>query len=191
MNGLVISISVPGMYSTDVVHDGITYQQLRFEAWQTLHETGLPELPVIGEIIALPGDKLVKVKVLETEYVTLDNMLVYPSQTPSKDILNGEYTGFDINGDFYAQDIPFPDMIANMNKPGIWRDVKISGLVVCPFQYRAASRQLEVMTKVRLRVDFYGTDTEVVLNRGKSIPPYFYNMYDAKILNFSSMAYNI
>ncbi len=191
MTGLVISISIPGMYSTDVVHDGITYQQLRFEAWQTLHETGLPELPVIGEIIALPGDKLVKVKVLETESVTLDNMLVYPSQTPSKDILNGEYTGFDINGDFYAQDIPFPDMIANMNKPGIWRDVKISGLVVCPFQYRAASRQLEVMTKVRLRVDFYGTDTEVVLNRSKSIPPYFYNMYDAKILNFGSMGYNI
>ena len=80
MKGMTLSITVPGFYAEQVVQDGITYQQLRFEAWQTLHKTGLPELPVISEVIALPGDKLAKVKVLETESVTLDNMLVYPSR---------------------------------------------------------------------------------------------------------------
>ncbi len=191
MNGMTVSITIPGLYSTDVVHDGITYKELRFEAWQTLHETGFPELPVISEVIALPGDKLVKVKILETESVTLDNMLVYPSQTPSKDITNGQYTGFDINEDYYASDLPFPEVMANTNKPGIWRDVKVAGLHICPFQYKANSRELEVMTHMRLRIDFYGTDTEVVLNRSKNISQSFYNMYEAGILNFGSMGYKV
>ncbi len=189
MNGLTLSISVPGMLSQEVIQDGITYQRLTFEAWQTLHETGMPELPIISKIIALPGDKLVKVKVLETESVTLENILVYPSQTPSKDIQNGQYTGFDIDKDFYASDNAFPSVIANTNDPGIWRDVKIAGLHVCPFQYNAASRQLEAITHLRIRLDFYGTDTELVLNRSKNIPAYFYDMYNTRIINFESMGY--
>ncbi len=191
MNGLTLKISVPGMYSEEVVHDGITYQRLTFEAWQTLHEVGMPELPIISEIIALPDDKLVKVKVLETKSVILSDMMVYPAQTPSKDILNGQYTGFDINEGFYTQDITFPETMANTNNPGIWRDVKVAGLNICPFRYKVADRQLEVMTYMRIRVDFYGTDTEVVLNRDKHISRYFYNMYDAGILNFVSMGYTI
>lgn len=191
MNGMVINITIPGLFSTDVIHDGITYKELRFEAWQTLHETGFPELPVISEVLTLPGDKLVRVKILETESVTLDNMLVYPSQTPSKDITDGKYTGFDINEDFYASDIPFPEVMANTNNPGIWRDVKVSGLHICPFQYKANSQELEVMTSMRLQIDFYGTDTEVVLNRSKDIPQYFYEMYEAATLNFSSMGYSV
>ncbi len=189
MSGITLSISIPGMYSEEVIHNGITYQRLSFEAWQTLHEVGMPELPIISEIIALPADRLVKVKVLETESVMFDNMMVYPAQTPSKDILNGEYSGFDINEDFYSQDITFPEIMSNTNKPGIWRDVKVAGLHICPFQYKAASRQLEVITQIRLRVDFYGTDTEVVLNRDKNISQYFYDMYNAKILNFEAMGY--
>ena len=47
MNGLTLNITVPGMFSENVVHDGITYQRLTFEAWQTLHEVGMPELPII------------------------------------------------------------------------------------------------------------------------------------------------
>jgi hypothetical protein len=191
MSGLTLNITVPGMFSENVVHDGITYQRLSFEAWQTLHEVGMPELPIISEIISLPGDKLVKVKILSSESITLDNMLIYPFQTPSKDVSNGQYTGFDIDADFYAQDNVFPSVIANTNEPGIWRDVKIAGLYVCPFQYNAASRQLEVMTHIRLRVDFYGTDTEVVLNRSKNIPSYFNEMYHSKIINFGSMGYTV
>ena len=143
MNGLLIDITIPGMFSENIMKDGVTYQSLSFEAWQTLHQVGLPELPVISEIIALPADKLVKVKVLEKETVMLENMLVYPWQTPSKDILGGQYGGFDIDEDFYAQDNKFPASMANANAPGIWRDVKVAGLHICPFQYQAASQQLE------------------------------------------------
>jgi len=191
MTGMTLTISVPGLYSNDVLHNGVTYQELRFEAWQTLHQVGFPELPVISELIALPDNKLLKVEVLETESVILENILVYPSQTPSKDIADSQYAGFDINEDFYASNTPFPELMANTNKPGIWRDVKISGLHICPFQYKASSRQLEVITHMKLRIDFYGTDTEMVLNRSKNIPKYFYDMYDASLLNFASMGYSL
>ncbi|MCK5337465.1 MAG: hypothetical protein KAJ50_01590, partial [Bacteroidales bacterium] len=36
MSGITLNISIPGMYSEEVIHDGITYQRLSFEAWQTL-----------------------------------------------------------------------------------------------------------------------------------------------------------
>ncbi|MEN8224251.1 MAG: C25 family cysteine peptidase [Bacteroidota bacterium] len=191
MSGLTIDITIPGMFSEDIIHDGITYQKLSFEAWQSLYEVGLPELPIISEIIGLPDDKLVKVKILEQESITLENILVYPSQTPSKDILNGQYTGFDIDEAFYAQDQVYPDVMANTNRPGIWRDVKVSGLHICPFEYTAASRQLKAITHMKIRVDFYGTDTEVVLNRDKNISDYFYKMYNSKIINFESMGYSV
>lgn len=189
MSGLTIDISIEGMYAEEVINDGVAYQRLTFEAWHTLHEVGLPELPIISRIIALPGDKLARVSILETTSVTLDNMLVYPAQTPSKDIANGHYTGFDINSDFYAQNTNFPAVMANMNKPGIWRDVKVAGLQICPFRYTAAKRELEAITSMRIRVDFYGNDTELLLNRSKNIPPYFYKMYNARIINFESMGY--
>lgn len=189
MSGITINISIPGMFSEEVTQDGITYKRLSFESWQTLHEVGMPELPVISEIIALPGDKLVKVSILETESIMLDNMLVYPAQTPSKDIANGQYSGFDINQDYYSSNETFPTLVANFNKPGIWRDVKIAGLHVCPFRYDAGNQKLEAITHIRLRVDFYGTDTEIVLNRDKNISDQFNKMYDASILNFEAMEY--
>ncbi len=190
MSGLTLSIRIAGMYSEEMIHDGIAYQQLRFQPWRSLHEVGLPELPLITELIALPDNKLASVKILESESVTLENILVYPAQTPSKDIANGRYTGFDINEDFYASDEAFPTLVANTNEPGIWRDVKITGLHVCPFQYKAASRELEALTYLKIRIDFDISDG-VSTGRSKHIPAYFYEMYDQKIINFASMGYQL
>jgi hypothetical protein len=150
---------------------------------------GKPELPMLNEIIGIPDNQKVKVRILEETSTTLSGYNVYPLQTPLKDKeISGE---FEIDRDFYNSGRIYPEANVFLANPGIWRDVKIAGLHFVPFRYHPVSRELEVITSTRIEVEFYGRDDENILNKDKLLNPDFYHMYDSALLNFGSLGYTI
>ncbi|MBE9491795.1 MAG: hypothetical protein IMY70_02830, partial [Bacteroidetes bacterium] len=189
LSGLQLEIEIPGMYVSQVEANGTVFQQLELLKWQTTSDIGKPELPMINEIIGIPANKKIRVITLETSTVTLENYLIYPFQTPEKDVTGGKSTEFIIDQDFYNKNISYPDINIYVDKPGIWRDVKISGLHLIPFNYNPAQKTLEVITHIKLEIEFHGRDNEVMLNRSKEITNMFFRMYSSSILNFESLGY--
>ncbi|MBU2649969.1 MAG: T9SS type A sorting domain-containing protein, partial [Bacteroidetes bacterium] len=130
-----------------------------------------------------------RVSLIESESITLTGYKIMPYQTPSKDIKGGQPEGFDYDAEFYRAQGNYPETNLLMGQPGIWRDVKISGLIFVPFSYTPAKQELQVITKARLKVEFYGQDTENLPSGNKIVSPVFYKMYESKILNFSSLGF--
>ncbi|MBU2651750.1 MAG: hypothetical protein KKA81_12515, partial [Bacteroidetes bacterium] len=62
---MVVDVRIPGMFVNNVEKEGLTFQELRFHAWQTTQEIGKPALPLVHEIIGLPDEKLARVSLIE------------------------------------------------------------------------------------------------------------------------------
>jgi hypothetical protein len=186
---LVLEISVPGMMVTEVEENGEIYHKLELNYNQNTHDVGKPELPMINEIIGIPDNQKVKVRILEETSTSLSGYNVYPLQTPLKDEEISQK--FDIDRDFYNSGNSYPEANVFLANPGIWRDVKIAGLHFVPFRYNPANGELDVITSTRIEVEFYGRDDENILSKDQSLTPDFYNMYNTALLNFGSLGYSI
>ena len=79
---LVLEITVPGMVVTKVEENGEIYHKLQLNYNQNTHDVGKPELPMINEIIGIPDNQKVKVRILEETSTTLSGYNVFPLQTP-------------------------------------------------------------------------------------------------------------
>ncbi len=186
---VILDIYVPGVFVNEIEAEGKTFQQVEIFAWQTTQEIGKPALPLLHEIIGIPSERNVKVNILETEKIELENYHIFPFQTPSKDIKGGQPEGFDYNEGFYAKNLNYPENNALMSKPGIWRDVKISGMHLIPFSYNPSTKKLIAFKHIKVKIEFYGIDTETNVFRDKTVSPVFYKMYGSKIKNFESMGF--
>ncbi|MCD6180817.1 MAG: hypothetical protein J7K89_00355, partial [Candidatus Cloacimonetes bacterium] len=185
-SGLTIQVNVPGFYQTSITQQGKTYQKIRFSNEATTQDIGKPALPTLNAIVGVPDNQQFRYHLTNVETATVSNMLIYPYQTPEKDVAGGKSEEFMMDKRFYDTNSQYPVQFASMDKPGIWRDVVISGLHVVPFQYNPATRQLEVITSCTVEIEFYGYDADTAINRDKAISPMFYNMYQAALINFDA-----
>ncbi|MCD4788794.1 MAG: hypothetical protein K8R37_02245, partial [Bacteroidales bacterium] len=188
---IILNISIPGMYVSDYEEEGQSFQRLELLENETTMDVGMPELPMLNEIIGIPGNKKIKVSILEQETVMLEDYLVYPFQTPAKDVKGGNPDKFVIDEIFYSQSKSYPETNILLDEPGIWRDVKIAGLHIVPFTFNPSTGKLKVVTNLKLEIEFYGTDTKLPLNRSKHVSSVYYKMYENSIFNFQSLGYSM
>ncbi|MCD6112862.1 MAG: hypothetical protein J7J86_06305, partial [Bacteroidales bacterium] len=187
---LILNINISGVYMSNINVKGLKYQKLELTEGISTNDIGKPELPMINELIGIPADKKVKINILESKKSSLKNYLVYPYQIPEKDIKNGKSKIFSIDKNFYTGNTSYPPNNFNIEKPGIWRDVKVAALHICPFTYNPSKKELEVYTNLKIEIVFYGTDNINNKIRSKNITPSFYQMYKSAIINFESLGYN-
>ena len=184
---VILDISISGMYVTDITAEGKSFKRLELVEDNTTQEIGKPELPMLNQVIGIPDNKMVKVTVLSKQTTLLDNFIIYPFQTPTTDNIGGQNKPFVMDEKFYDQPHSYPLNQIYIGEPGIMRDVKIAGLHIVPFLYNTATKKLEIITHLKVEVEFYGNDIKLVLNRSKNVSPVFYNMYKSSILNFESL----
>ncbi|MBN1339466.1 MAG: hypothetical protein JXA03_09085 [Bacteroidales bacterium] len=184
---LVLDISIPGMYVSEVNEELLRFQRIELTEGSTTQEVGKPELPVIHQLIGFPGNQLAKVNILNHETVVLTGYHVYPFQTPTTDNPGGAGHDFVIDKAFYADNKVYPGNQVTLDRPGIWRDVRVAGLHIVPFSYNPANGELVATTRITLEIEFYGYDSELTLNRDNFVSPMFYRLYESNILNFASL----
>ncbi len=188
---VVLDISISGMFVSDITQEGRSFKRLELIENRTTKDIGKPELPMISELIGIPGNQLVRVNVLEKETMKFQNYFIYPFQTPTTDNPGGQDKAFVMDQKFYSQPNSFPVSQVYLDQPGIWRDIKISGLHIIPFNYNTSSQELEVVTHLRLEIEFYGTDPGFTFQPNKNVSPNFFKMYQAQVLNFQSLGYSM
>ena len=186
--GMTLDITVPGMFTELVSQENITFQRLTLIEEHTTQQVGLPELPMLHQVIGIPGNQKVTFSIVEMETMKLAGYTVYPFQTPTTDNPGGHNHPFTMDKQFYTKNVNFPEYNAFMDQPGIWRDVKVTGLHVTPFTYNPVTKELTVITHMKVQVEFSGVD-DMVFNPKTNINPKFYNMYRVAIPNFEDLGY--
>lgn len=121
---LVLDISVPGMFVTNVTEEGTNFQLIELSELKTQQEVGMPQLPMINEVIGIPAEKLARFNIIEMTSIKLSDYTIYPFQIPSVDVQGGKSEQFVINNEFYTSDKSFPTENIALGNFNIWRDVK-------------------------------------------------------------------
>jgi len=187
--GLTLEVTVPGMFSEQISESEMTFQKITLLEGATTKQVGLPELPMLNELIGIPDNLAITLSVTDVETTKLTGYNIYPFQTPTTDNPGGYDHEFVMDKAFYSRVVDYPAENVFMDQPNIWRDVKVSGLHVTPFTYNPATQELEVITHMTIQIEFAGSDNNLVLNRSKEITPKFYNMYQNAVSNFGDLGY--
>lgn len=187
--GMIIEVNVPGMYLQELTHGDMAFQHISLTDGKTTKAVGRPELPMINEVIGIPGNLKVSCNIIDMETTTLNGYHIYPFQTPTTDNPGGHDKEFVMDEAFYAKDASYPSENVVMGQPQIWRDVKLTNLHITPFSYNPARQELTAITKLVVEVEFSGVDQSMSFNPDKELTPKFYNMYEKAIPNFEDLGY--
>jgi PKD repeat protein len=188
-SSLVLDVTIKGMYSEMINQDGVTFERISLLEDQSTKEVGLPELPMLHQLIGIPDNQVASYTVTDVETIKISGITIYPFQTPTTDNPGGHNKPFVMDKAFYSRSLDYPAQNVVLGQADIWRDVKVAGLHVTPFTYNPATKELEVITHLKVKVTFSGYDSQMTLNRSKELTPKFFNMYSKAIANFDDLGY--
>ena len=144
-------ISIHGFYDREIVRNETVYHQLFFNDGFSTHEVGEPQLPAIGQLIAIPAGATYKVTVLEERWQEIEIGRVFPAQAYYTE--SEKVPDFSVNNSIYEQNEYIPALIYE-GKEDNWRHIRNVGITVCPFKYYPTRNKISVLTDFVLQVDF-------------------------------------
>jgi len=179
----VVKFTISGFWSEEILEDNVTYQALRFPGYAGTLDIGNPHMPLISELVGVPGSANVSVSVVDYKEVILPGYNVYPFQTPLRE--TEKRTTFDINQSTYHRNAFYPDWTVTTGTPSIWRDFRVVNLQVCPFACNPATGDLRAYTEVTVKLQYTGTsDVNVKEPLKRPVSATYDRMYSGSVLNY-------
>jgi hypothetical protein len=186
-SGSVIRVEISGFDLKEFAAGETTYQSLDLLTEAVTTEPGMPELPYIAKILAVPDQASVDVEIVEMGRIsTFKDINLAPAR---KSWYEGDAEPpYEENRAAYSQDAPYPRAMASAEPPAILRDFRIARVSVYPVRYNPARKELQVVSTVTIRVK-YGNG-KVVNPRTtpqRPIAPSFAKLYRSNIFNYQEV----
>lgn len=177
-----LEITVPGFYMMDYPEGITTFQRLEVPEYFTNAAVGMPELPSIPVMCAIPENAEIQITVTETSSTIFHGITVYPTQEPEVDN-DSNSSEFAINSEFYNGDQSYPLSLAEIDSRGsMWGGLPVSRLVLNPFIYNPQNGDLEVVSSFIVTIEYSGECiSEYTINER------FINSYEDMVINFSGV----
>jgi len=160
MSYMVVEVSIPGFWLVEFPAGGSIWDRAEIPQSFPQGEIGLPDLPSVTELFALPEGTRAVVTVEAVNSVFYENMTMMPRQTPEVDMSHSPYP-FVINENYYQGSQSYPSEWAYVDSEGGWAGLNVARLVVNPLRFNPGSGSLEAVSSVILRVEFEGVPTEI------------------------------
>jgi len=185
---MVMELTLGQFDAKPVTINGAIWHELSLKKEGITLEAGFPTLPVLARSVIIPNTALMRLSLVDSEYVELQ-MPVAPSKgNLTRDIYPDSvpYTF----GDVYFGDQPWPTENAYLTEPFILRDYRGITVRFQPFVYFPATQTLRVYTKLSVAIDASGTDLTNSLPVAKSSHANeFAGIYRNMFLNFNEAKY--
>ncbi len=185
---LIVTTELPGVWLEDREAEGQLFQIITIPGEGCVHVVGRPEIPVIGRIIAIPGQTGVIVTA-ETEIAhTINGVNMWPAQRVKRS--DGGAGLFQLDTVAYQSDKWLPAEIAAADQPSILRDVRVVRLQLAPVRYHPVRQEVVIHKTMTVRVSFTGQSLVNALAEPiqQPISPTFDHIYRSTILNYEWFA---
>ncbi len=180
----VVEITTPGMWEEEVEIDGMTFQKIEIPEYGFTYEIGLPQIPGVRELVAVPGMKDIFLNVVETKTIEREEYNVYPVQTPLVDGDNGNGE-FDYDEEFYQTDALYPENLTDLGGASIWRDVRVVNPSLYPVRFNPAQQKLEVAYYIKFELVYSGESNDnVKIDPDYPIEKKYADTYSENITNY-------
>jgi Peptidase family C25/Propeptide_C25/FlgD Ig-like domain len=188
MNGAVIKIDLPGYNLKEFTANGKVYYSINLgEDEGITRDIGLPEIPHIAKLIAVPDKATISVEVLETSTVQTFKGVVVPPARESWQEGKPE-TPYVENTDFYLSGNVYPQELAKVEDPVIFRDFRLARVSIFPLRYSPGKNEIEAVSSITVKVSFGpGFGINPKLTPQHPIAPSFDKLYKSTIFNYSEV----
>ncbi len=159
---------------------GTDYQKIKMQDTGYHTQTGMPELPTLSTMIAIPAQGSAYVELISSRSKTLQNIIPFPVQ--DEEAKTGEFT---INTDYYSGLRTNASEVLQYSAPQIMRDFRVINIQIDPFVWDALSRKLLVHEELSLRVHLSDESGLNELDAAPGISAEFERIYQAQILNYA------
>jgi len=190
VGNIVLEYNCGSFNTGDVTIDGEMWNQVILAGESVWQQAGAPGLPQLKREVIIPGNSAMAVEVMASEYIDMKMKVA-----PSKGILSREIDPADIDysfGETYSEDEYFPQMLASLGNPYIFRDYRGVSVQINPFQYNGVTGNLRVYTYLELRIVTTGTSNENIKSEEPSaINHEFAKLYKRHFINYTSDRYAV
>ena len=182
----LIEFKLPGFNQRSVEVNGKEHIVISFPESAANLDAGFPDLPSISKSLVIPNNGLMKIEIIDAQYVEYDNILVAPSKGNISREIDPSSINFTFN-DVYLNDMYYPEAQVDLKEPYILRDFRGQTISFEPFSYNATEKTLRVYEYLKVRVYNSGIDNRNILNDRvvDKIDKEFKNIYEKQFLNFS------
>jgi hypothetical protein len=177
----ILDINLSGFELNNEIENGISYAVLSLPGEAgTTSDIGFPQLPKISRSFGIPDRAQVTVSVIESEYKTFENILLYPFQTPTTD--EDKQPPFVINQNAYQQDQFSPVSNVAIANQSQWRQLYLANVEIVPFAYNPKLKELRVYNHLKVKISYSGGAWE-----RKTIEPWLARIYKKSIANYDDL----
>ncbi|MCK4806585.1 MAG: T9SS type A sorting domain-containing protein [Candidatus Aegiribacteria sp.] len=167
---MVVKVTIPGFSLYNSPAGGRIWDRAELPGCYSQGDEGLPDLPSVPRLFALPFGTEAVVTVLQINSTVYENMDILPRQTPEIDTYHDPLP-FVMNKEFYEGTSSFPREWAYIDGEGGWSGLNAARLVVNPLRFNPGTGILEAASSITLRVDFQGSPGAIALPVNPSMVP--------------------
>jgi len=186
-SGTVIHVDLAGFDLQEFITDGKTYHSVDLLNDILTNQPGFPEMGYIAKVLAVPDNASLSVEVLEMgEMKTFKNINLPPARESWWE--GKPESPYVENAEVYLTDGAFPQELARIEPPSIFRDFRVARVSVFPMQYNPAKKELSVASSITIRVN-YGSGEAInpKTSARNPIPKSFGKLYRSFIFNYQSV----
>lgn len=177
---IVVDVAVPGFWLGRTVAGGTTWDCIELPGFHSRTKVGLPEVPSVPQMFALPFGTEASVTVQDVNYTSYNGISLLPRQTPEIDMPHNPYP-FEKIEEAYDSSEFFPGSWAETADPAIWGGINTDRLLFNPFRYNPATGELQAARSIRVRIDFNGTPEAIAFSSTETVR----NGADRMLINYS------
>lgn len=160
---IIVDVTVPGFWLGKTVAGGTTWDSIELPGFYTQTEVGLPEVPTVPQMFALPFGSSADVTIVDVDYSSYSGINLVPMQTPEIDMPHNPFP-FRQDIEAYSTNGFFPGNWAESVNPSIWGGINTDRLNITPFRYNPETGELQAARSIRIRIDFVGSASAIAFS---------------------------
>ncbi len=187
ITGTVIKVDISGFRIKEFEAGGKIYQSVDLGSLGITSETGMPEIPYIAKILAIPDQGTVSAEVLQIGKTQVIKGINIPPVRKSWIEGNPE-TPYIENDIVYKSENIYPNELVKVEEPMIFRDFRISRVSIFPIRYSPSKGEIEAVSSITVRIKYGGgMGLNPKLTPIKPIAPSFARIYKSTIFNYKEV----
>ncbi len=182
----VLQVTLHGYWLEEIEEAGETFQVLSLGDGATTMDIGAPMLPRLVERVAIPARSDLRARVSNAKQVKITGLRLYPFQPPTTD--NAVSTEFALDRAAYARNAFFPEEIAAVSQPQIWRDIRLTELHLTPVRYNPVTQEISIAHAFTVTIEYFGVNLHHALDyEPTQINPRYAALYRAGLVNYEHL----
>ncbi|MDZ4182558.1 MAG: C25 family cysteine peptidase, partial [Candidatus Cloacimonadaceae bacterium] len=172
-----IRFDLPTYELLQETHGGTNYQKIVLNESSYLSTSGLPELPVLSTLIAIPDQGSAWVELISSHTQTIEGIIPIPVQEEGS-------AAFSISKDYYQGLREQSDEVVIGGEPQLIRDLRVIPIQVQPFIWDPISHDMLVHQQITLRLHLSPEPGPNQLFGSRQISSQFDKIYNSLVLNY-------